>query len=139
MRKDIVIVFLAILFLAFFFFVFRYVFRAGADWSEYILEWANRKRPTRRLLHEMKNKPRERLVEIALSLALAPYHWPTRRDGDDEGVLRARERYQEFFGSLTDEDLQQWIKEKVHDTHSLLLKVALESLNDEGSSGQKKG
>jgi hypothetical protein len=93
MRKDIVIVFLAILVLAFVLFVFRYLFRAGAGWSEYILEWANRKRPTGRLLHEMVNKPRERLVEIAVALALAPYHWPERRAGDDEGFLRARERY----------------------------------------------
>jgi hypothetical protein len=138
MRTDIVIVFLTILFLTFVFIMFRYVFRAGGDWGEYILEWASRKRPAGRLLHGMENKPRGRLIEIALALALAPYHWPTRRDGADEGLLRARERYLEFFASLSDDDLQQWTKEKIRDTHSLLLKVALESLSDEGSSGQKR-
>ena len=139
MRQDIVIVFLTILFLALIIFMFRYVFRAGADWGEYILEWASRKRPTARLLYEMENRPRERLVEIALALALVPYHWPKRRGDDDEGLVRARERYLEFLATLNNEDLQQWIKEKVQDTHSLLLKVALESLNDKGPSGQKKG
>jgi hypothetical protein len=135
MRNDIVVAFLAILFLAFIIFMFRFVFRAGADWSEYILEWVSRRKPAARLLREMDNRPRERLVEIALALALAPYHWPKRRSGNDEGLVRARQRYVEFLASLSDDDLRQWIKDKIQDTHSLLLKVALESLNDKGSSG----
>jgi hypothetical protein len=138
MRNDIVVAFLAILFLAFIIFMFRFVFRAGADWSEYILEWVGRKKPAARLLSEMDNRPRERLVEIALALALAPYHWPKRRSGNDEGLVRARQRYMEFLASLSDDDLRQWIKDKIQDTHSLLLKVALESSNDKGSSGRKK-
>jgi hypothetical protein len=75
MRNDIVVAFLATLFLAFIIFMFRFVFRSGADWSEYIVEWVGRKKPAARLLREVDNKPRERLVEIALALALAPYHW----------------------------------------------------------------
>jgi len=130
MRNDIIIAFLAILLLAFIIFMFRFVFRSGADWSEYILEWASRKKPAARLLCELDSKPRGRLVEIALALALAPYHWPKRRAGDDEGLVWARQRYLDFSASLSDEDLQQWIKDKIQDTHSLLLKVALESLND---------
>jgi len=129
MTNDIVIVFLALLLVAFIIFMFRFVFRTGADWSEYILERVNRKRPTVRLLREMENKPRERLVEIALALAVAPYHWPHRKSQDDEGFMRARKRYLDYLASLSDEDLRQWIKEKIQDTHSLLLNVALESLN----------
>jgi hypothetical protein len=139
MRNDIVVAFLAILFLAFIILMFRFVFRTGSDWSEYILEWVGRKKPAARLLREMDNRPRERLVEIALALGLAPYHWPKRRAGSDEGLVRARRRYMDFLASLSDDDLRQWIQDKIQDTHSLLLKVALESSNDKGSSGQKKG
>ena len=135
MKKDIVIVFLAFLSFALVIFMFRFVFRAGVDWSEYVLEWASRKKPAARLLHEMENKPRARLVQIALALALAPYHWPTFRPDNDEGLGQARLRYLNFLESLSDEDLRQWIKDKVEDTHSLLLKVALELLNNQGSSG----
>jgi len=38
------------------------------------------------------------------------------------------------LASMTDEDLRKWIEEKVKDTHSLLLKVALESLDGESSN-----
>jgi hypothetical protein len=139
MRNDIVIIFLAFLSFALVIFVSRFVFRAGADWSEYILEWASRKKPTARLLQEMEKKPRERLVQIALALALAPYHWPRRRSGDDEGIVRTSGRYLDFLATLSDADLRQWIREKIQDTHSLLLKVALESLDGKDPSGQVEG
>jgi hypothetical protein len=129
MRNDIVIIFLALLLVAFIIFMFRFVFRTGADWTEYILERVNRNRPTARLLEEMENKPRQRLVEIALALALSPHHWPARRSDNDEGLVRARKRYLDYLASLSDEDLRHWINEKIQDTHSLLLKVALESLD----------
>ena len=83
----------------------------------------------------MENKPRERLAEIALALALAPYHWPARRPENDEGIARTYQRYVVFFASMTDEELRKWIEDKVKDTHSLLLNVALESL--EGKSSDK--
>jgi hypothetical protein len=136
MKKDIIIIFFTFLSLAFVIFVFRFFFRAGADWSEYILEWASRKKPTARLLREMEKKPRERLVQIALALALAPYNWPNRRSGDDEGIVRTSGRYLDSLATLSDADLQEWIREKIQDTHSLLLKVALESLDGEEPSGR---
>ena len=134
MRNDIVIIFLVLCFIAFIIFILRLVFHTGTAWSEDILERLNRRRPASRLLIEMENKPREKLAEIALSLALAPYHWPARRSDNDEGLARAHQRYVAFLASMTDEDLRKWIEEKVKDTHSLLLKVALESLDGESSS-----
>ena len=135
MRNDIVIIFLALCCTAFIIFILRLVFHTGTAWSEDILERLNRRRPASRLLIEMENKPREKVAEIALALALAPYHWPGRRSDNDEGLARAHQRYVAFSASMTDEDLRKWIEEKVKDTHSLLLKVALESL--EGKSSNK--
>ena len=136
MKKEIIMVFLAFLSLAFVIFMFRYVFRAGVNWSEYIQEWASRKKPVARLLREMEKKPRERLVQIALALALAPYNWPKRRSDDNEGIVRTRGRYLDFLATLSDADLQEWITERIRDTHSLLLKVALESLEGKEPSGR---
>ncbi len=135
MRNDIVIIFLALCFIAFIIFIFRLVFHTGTTWSEDILERLNRRKPASRLLIEMENEPREKLVETALALALAPYHWPARRSDNDEGIARAHQRYVLFWASMTDEELRKWIEDKVKDTHSLLLKVALESL--EGKSSNK--
>jgi hypothetical protein len=135
MRNDIVIVFLALCFIAFMIFIFRWVSHTGTAWSEHILERLHRRRPASRLLIEIENKPRERLTEIALALALAPYHWPDRRPENDEGLARTYKRHVVFFASMTDEEFRKWIEDKVKDTHSLLLKVALESL--EGKSSDK--
>jgi len=131
MRNDIVIIFLALCFIAFIIFIFRLVFHTGTAWGEDILERLNRKKPVSRLLTEVDNKPRERVDQIALALALAPYHWPARRSGNDEGLSRANQRYVTFLASMTDEELRNWIKEKIDGTHSLLLKVALKSLDSE--------
>jgi hypothetical protein len=133
MRNDIVIIFLALCAVVFIIFIFRWVSHTGTAWSEHILERLNRRRPASRLLLEMENKPKERLAEIALALALAPYHWPARRPENDEGLARTYERYVVFFASMTDEELRKWIEDKVKDTHSLLLNVALESLGGKSS------
>ncbi len=131
MRNDIVIIFIALCFIVFIVFIFRFVFHTGTAWAEDILERLNRRKPVSRLLTELDNKPRDRLVQIALALALAPYHWPARRAGSDEGLSRAAQRYVAFLASMTDEDLRNWINEKIEGTHSLLLKVAVESLDSE--------
>jgi hypothetical protein len=131
MRNDIVIIFIALCFIAVVIFMFRFVFHSGTAWGEDILERINRRKPASRLLTEVADKPRERLTQIALALALAPYHWPARRSGNDEGLSRAHQRYVAFLASMTDEDLRNWIKEKIEGTHSLLLKVTLESLESE--------
>ena len=128
MRDEIVIIFLTLISFICLFFVFRSLARTVSTWQKDASEWVKRKKAAARLLGEMENKPRERLVEIALALALSPYHWPHRMTQKDHRLVQARERHLATFTSLSDKDLRQWIKETVQDTHSLLLKVALESL-----------
>lgn len=129
MRTDIVIIFLGLAAVFLVIFALRSTYWTLTEWWEDATEWANRRKLAAQLLREIENRPRERLVEIALAVALAPYNRRSGKTDDDEALVRARARYLAVFASLSDEDLKQWIDEKVQDTHSFLLKIALESLS----------
>ncbi len=129
MRTDIVIFFLALAAGAVVILALRSTYWTVTEWWDDASEWANKRKLAAQLLREIENRPREGLVEIALAVAPAPYNRRSGKTDDDEGLVRARERHLAVFTSLTDEDLKQWIDEKVQGRHSFLLKVALESLN----------
>ncbi len=129
MRNDIVIAFLGLCFIVFVTFVFRFAHRSGSQLIEDLLEKVNRSRFSRRLLINIEYSQREELLDKAMAIALAPLHWPSRRSEDDPGLAQARQRYFTFFQSMSDEEIRQWIREKIGETHSLLLKCALQSLN----------
>ena len=128
MRTDIVILCLALVAVFLVIVALRSEYSTVTEWYEDALEWMNRRKFAAQLLRKMEAKPREALIEIAMAVALSPYNWPIRIADDDERLVRARERHLTAFTSLSDEDLKQWIKERVQSTHSPFLKAALESL-----------
>jgi len=136
MSQDIVVIFLTLVSIFAVIFVLRSVFSTVSTWDKDVSEWFKRRKLATRLLSQIENKPRERLVEIALALALTPYRWPNRIADDDRGLVWAREWHLSEFASMSDEELKQWIREKVQDTRSLLIKVALESL-ESAPSGKR--
>lgn|GEM_PF-6123755 len=135
MRNDIVIIFLALVIVVSLGFGIRSAQSTVTEWCEETWEVVDQKRLAARLLKKMENEPREGLLDMALAVALSPYNWPNRRADDDEGLVRARERYLAVFTSLNDEGIKQWILERVQDTNSHFLKVVLESLKQVGRDG----
>jgi len=129
LSTDIVIVFAVLIFVAFIVFMMRWTVRSGAGLWKDISERVRRRRFGSQLLRRLGNESRQEAEEVALAVALSPYHLPVRTSEDDEGLLQTRERYLHSFGSMSDSELKQWTQSKIIGTHSFFLAIAIESLN----------
>jgi len=76
-----------------------------------------------------QSESKAELVDLALALVLAEYHWPKRLPDDDKVVASASSRHRANLQSMSLQELKEWIDDHISESHSVFLNTAAESLD----------
>lgn len=128
MRNIFVEAFLFIVVAGFSVWLFQKIIRRAANMSENAFEWFRKHSAAERIRNLTRDGSSAELVEVALALALAEYHWPKRLPDNDGAVAAALSRHRTHLQSMSLEELREWIDDRIRESHSVFLKTAAESL-----------